>query len=379
MKKQKSTSWNNNVDDMFKQLKEMCFNSAEEDVKLYIKQLEIENKKLRKSEDSLKSEVIKLNEKVKCLETENHINSLSGKLFMKYKETVDDILYEEGEKAVLKLCKSLITPTYEVSDSDQLRAPVWIVLMTMFYDNRETIIEIMDYFNIKHPQNVNTFKLPCDWNEEELDYFMKAMAYNVVCNGCYFKDNLQFWYPTALMSVEDQCLKRPNTYTEIPWQFVLRNPLLKKSKYLSQIGKNLFTPYNYGYEHFLEIEKYTMLNTSEILTIIDNININDINKNNEKKFYQFIATHIELLSEKNYKYILDKFFEVLVNYHAYDCVSSDALFKMPTEYINKWFEISELSDIIKFIQCRLVEKTSQDNNFKSVVMNALIKKLKEDN
>ena len=104
--RKESAYCSNNVDDIFNQLKEMCFNSAEEDVKFHVKELESENNKLKESEDSLKSEVKKLREKVKSLESENHMNSLSGNLFTEYREKLENIPYEETENYVKKLLRA---------------------------------------------------------------------------------------------------------------------------------------------------------------------------------------------------------------------------------------------------------------------------------
>lgn len=373
--RKESAYCSNNVDDILNQLKEICFNSAEEDVKLYVKELENENNKLKESEDSLKSEVKKLRERVKSLESENHVNSLIGNLFTTYKEKLENIPYEEGEKAILNLCKSLITPTYEVSNSDQLQAPIWIVLMTMFYDNRETVIQIMDYFNIKHPQNVNTFKLPCDWNEEELDYFMKAMPYNVNCNGRVFEDNLKFWAPTSLYSPKDQCAKNLYCYTEIPWQYILRNPLIKKLKYLEQIGKNLFSSYVNPYINFLKLPKYQELTDEDLLIIIDNLDVDNLKDRYINSFYKFIFEYIELLNEKQHKDILDKFLELLINEHSYDSYSTDILLRMPTSYLHKWIKSVTPEISVQFILRQ--GKNVTDNKKLEDVYKSVVKALKD--
>ena len=375
MKRKESSYCSNNVDDIFNQLKEMCFNSAEEDVKLYVKELENENNKLRESEDSLKSEVMKLNERVKLLESEKHINSLSGNLFTNYKKKIEDIPYEEGEKEVLKLCKSLITPTYKVSDSDQLQAPVWIVLLTMFYNNRETVIQLMDYFNIRHPKNVNTFKLPCDWNEEELDYFMEAMPYNVNCNACVFEGNLKFWAPKALDSPKDQCITTRHYYTEIPWQFILRNPIIKKPKYLEQIGKNLFSSYVTSYINFLKLPEYQSLTDEELLLIINALDVSNLESARLSSFYKFIFEYVELLDEEEHKDILDKFLELLIKEHSYDSYSTDILLRMPTSYLNKWIKSVTPETSVQFILRQ--GKNVTDNKKLEDVYKSVVKSLKD--
>ena len=375
MSRKESDHCSNNVDDIFNQLKEMCFNSAEEHVKLYIKDIENENIKLKESENSLKSEVIKLNERVKLLESEKHINSLSGNLFTTYKKKIDDIPYEEGEKEVLKLCKSLITPTYEVSNSDQLQAPVWIVLMTMFYDNRETIIQIMDYFNIKHPQNVNTFKLPCDWNEEELDYFMEAMPYNVNCNNCVFEGNLKFWASEALDTPKEQCITNRHSYTEIPWQFVLRNALIKKRKYLERIGNNLFSSYVTPYINFLKLPEYQSLTDEELLLIINALDVSNLESARLSSFYKFIFEYVELLDEEEHKDILDKFLELLVKEHSYDSYSTDILLRIPTSYLNNWIKSVTPETSLQFILRQ--GKNITDNKKLADVYKSVVKSLKD--
>ena len=249
--------------------------------------------------------------------------------------------------------------------------------MTMFYNNRDTIISILDYFNINYPENINNFKLPCDWNEEELDYFMKAMPYNVNCNDCVFKDNLQFWYSTALLSVKDQCINRPSNYTKIPWQFVLRNPLLRKSKYLVKIGENLFASNNHKFnDNFLEFEKYQNLTAENLLMIFNSAKANHIVLNRDS--YNFLTKHLDILNLPSHKRLLDAYYKMLTSLNLYDCISSDKLLKLPVCYLEKWIRTARIHDILNFVdnnQEKLQKANKQVNELVlSMLTNKLIRK-----
>ena len=43
------------------------------------------------------------------------------------------------------------------------------------------------------PKNIENFRLPIDWTEEEMDIFFENMYKHVNCNGCSYKENLRYW------------------------------------------------------------------------------------------------------------------------------------------------------------------------------------------
>lgn len=103
--------------------------------------------------------------------------------------------------------------------------PLWLIALTNYYSHKDEVIEFLKILNIKLPKNIENFRLPIDWTEAEIDIFFITVYNHSNCNGCTYERNLNFWGTSSLDSVEEQCNRH---YSEIPWQFVLRNPILKK-------------------------------------------------------------------------------------------------------------------------------------------------------
>ena len=211
--------------------------------------------------------------------------------------------------------------TYEV--------PTWLGAIVNYYSNREFVIQVLNLLHVPMPDNIAKFRLPMDWTEEELDCFFDTMHNHIVCNGCTFKDNLRFWKPFALSSVEDNC----NTnYSEIPWQFVLRNPILLKDKYLKKIGQMAFEEhYISGWRYFYHIDKYQDLTTKQLKTIITNIEPCGANISKDNEVCKFLLRHIELIDDG---ILLDKLYKKY--YDSYDFRRDHLILKMPYSYMKRW-------------------------------------------
>lgn len=210
--------------------------------------------------------------------------------------------------------------------------PLWLIALTNYYSHKDEVIELLKILNIELPKNIENFRLPIDWTEAEMDIFFTTVYNHYNYNGCTYERNLKFWGTFSLDSVEEQCNRQ---YSGIPWQFVLRNPILKKEKYLRQIGEH-FTNKN-SWSSFLKIDEYLSLNDDEIKTIIDNIdfvkmsldkNIKNFENNNNSKF---LLRHINLIQNSIF---LDKIYDMFKSSYAFQ--HNNKILDMPAMYLEKW-------------------------------------------
>jgi D-mannonate dehydratase len=126
------------------------------------------------------------------------------------------------------------------------------------------------------------------------------MRKHIVCNSCTYADNLRFWHPHALDDVYNVCYNCL-TYTEIPWQFLLRNPNLLNKKYLKKIGKMAYEePYVSGWRYLFAIDKYQDLTDEQLKTIIKEIDGAEANISKENSVSEFLLRHLDLIEDDDY-------------------------------------------------------------------------------
>ena len=235
--------------------------------------------------------------------------------------------------------------------------PLWIGAMTQFYSNKDRVIDVLRLFDVKLPDNIENFRLPIDWNEEELDIFFDTVNNHVNCNGCTYEGNLKFWGRKSLDDVKTQCCK--NGYSEIPWQYVLRNPLLKKEKYLEKIGQNAFTPWRWN--SFYKIDRYLDLSDEEIKIILNNIDYTKLK--NKGDIEEFVLRHLKLIENDAF---LEKIYSLF--YNSYEFRYQKKILDMPYKYILKWAYDCK-NDATRFIEENKEHFTEEQR--KELLMKAL--------
>ena len=273
------------LDELFIEYREKCktillasVQSEIDDIKNNNIQLREENQKLRNEARQLKEEVKLSNEKCK--------NSLF----------IDLISNNINKDNFTKFLAVVYEKDYEESWSTE-ETPLWLRVLTEYYSHKNEIIEMFNILNIKRPKDINNFRLPIDWNEEELDIFFDTMRNHYNCNGNFFQYNLHFWSSSSLKSVKEQCNKN---YSEIPWQYVLRNPLLKTEKYLKLMGQKMTETHG---NNFANIYKYQNLNENEVKIILDNIDYAKLTGLKNNSIGNFILEYIHLIDNDDF---LDK-------------------------------------------------------------------------
>lgn len=304
------------VDELLKEFSDKCkevlidnVNSEIGAIKSDNEYLSAENKKLQKALKIAEKELGDIKK-----------NDAGAQLMSSFIKNLDP----SNDEQIYKFLSTMFESDYTESTYG---VPLWLGAMTNYYSHKGEVLQLLKVIGCKLPDGVETFRLPCDWNDDELQIFLDTMYNHVNCNGCTYQDNLRFWSPTALDSVYYMCNK---CYSEIPWQFVLRNPLLKQEKFLKQIGRHMLDKCNNWY-CFNMIEEYLELTNDEIKIILDNLELQVWTKKNES-VSKFILRHIDCVENEQF---LSKIYEF---YHdSYEFQYHNTIFKMPWKYVVRWF------------------------------------------
>ena len=146
---------------------------------------------------ALKLEVKLLKEQNEGLIKRSDLNTLALMVMYRAEKRL------ETKTQIEKFLDSLFVPTFE-----QVRLwehlPLWICALTRYYRDRDVVLQLLQFFKwCKNlPEKADTFRLPLDWPEQDVECWLKHMSVNYVCNGkLYDWDNLEWWAPFALKDI----------------------------------------------------------------------------------------------------------------------------------------------------------------------------------
>lgn len=343
------------MDEILEEFQQKCREVLLDDINSTIGSIKHTNEYLTKENDELKKALSQAEKNLRELKKNTEKFSLMEVLVNGVKNTVENA-ESKDEKVYgfldLVFERDYIEQTYDV--------PLWIGAMTQFYSNREKVIEILKMFDIKLPNEIKNFRLPIDWNEEEMDIFFDTMHNHYNCNGCTYEGNLRFWGSASLENVKTQCNRN---YSQIPWQYVLRNPLLKKKRYLTKIGKNAYSSNGYSghWESFYRIDSYLDLSSEEIKTILININEAKLKKNDE--ISKFVLRNLKYVEDDEF---LKKIYSLF--HDSYDFKYGKKILEMPYKYMLQWV-CDHNNDAAKFVEDNKEHFTEEQR--KELLMKAL--------
>lgn len=331
------------IDEIVSEFSNKCVDILMNNVKSDIGQLIKENEKLNKDNDNYKT-LIKELKKEQQNKNENEFKSnllstLSDNILKKFKNCSNE------KQFLINFCELIFDTEIPIEREDITECPVWLILAVKHYSYKKEIIDILNYFNIKYPDELCNLRLPNEWNESELDIFFKNMPNHYNCNCCNYANNLRFWKSRALYSVEKQC---SYSYSEIPWQIILLNPLLKKEKYLKQIGENIFAGRR-NWIYFIRILDYQNFTSEEFNYLINSIKLDEVDEDYYEDFYKFFKPYIEKLDYNTQKPIFDKFFSCLCEYNKYYIEHTPILLSLPVDYIKKWFKNTDAKKAFEYL------------------------------
>lgn len=308
------------LDELLSEFKEKCTKILLEDVNSQMGMIKHESEYLKKENERLMIALSQAEKSLRESEKDREKLALMKTLTDGIKNTVKDA--EDKETKIYGFLNLTFKRDYIEKSCD---APLWIGAMTQFYSSKDKVLDVLRLFDIKMPDNVENFRLPIDWNEDELDIFFDTMHNHYVCNGCIYEGNLRFWSGSSLKDVKSQC---GHNYSEIPWQYVLRNPLLKKKKYLTKIGKNAFNCCDH-WRYFYQIDKYLDLSDDEIKTILNNIDYAKLTNNGDVA--DFALRNLKNIENDGF---LEKIYSLF--YKSYDFSYRKKILEMPYKYMLQW-------------------------------------------
>lgn len=306
---------------------------------------EFKNYLIESTQSSATSEIAKLNDKNEKLRQENRmLSNKNNELQKRLKTSVQNDISSQilskyiSECNIYDIIEVLFHKTF---DENTCEVPEFWSTYVNYYNDRKEIILLLRSVGVEMPDKLEDIVLPHEWNEELLDKFFDTMYSHYNCNGTTYKDNLRFW--TYQMAAHPFDTKFFSCYDEIPWQFLLRNPLLNSKKYAKKIAKEM-NKGDYGV-YFSKICDYQELSQDVLQTIIDNLEL----VNNEK-VANFLIEHISLVTNEKK---LDKLYSTLVNKYG----GVKYILQMPQKYQILYAKsLSSTEKMIEFLKLTKLSK-----------------------
>ena len=356
--------------DKQQELRALLEETIDEQVEQRVSQIKSDNAKLSATVNELQGKVsLLVNER-----DESRNIAKDAKVLLEVVELFKARLSSIQDKSiraefVYNLLKLFFEPDFEESTYD---CPIWLGAVVNFYSHKDIVVKLLKTLDIDVPQNIDKFRLPQDWTIYELDIVFDTMRKHIVCNSCTYADNLRFWQPNALADVYDICYNG-HCYTEIPWQFLLRNPNLLNSKYLKKIGKMAYEePYVSGWRYLFLIDKYQNLTDNQIKTIINQIDGAGANISKENSVSEFLLRHLDLIEDG---ILIDKIYKKY--WDSYSFRSENKILKMPVSYLELWIKEKTKTDSRETLDWIIRNKNKfseeQKNKLLKLVMSEVLK------
>ena len=176
--------------------------------------------------------------------------------------------------------------------------PTWFKLLFNYYEDRDRLFSIMDLFDFKYLTWAKEFKMPYDYNKEELKLFIDSKYDRYITNGEIFSENTGFFWETIRVNKGNthEILTNRKAFSDyIPWQLVLSNPLWLEEDMFSIILKALKNKQPYSY-YYYAIQNYLTISNDQIKALADLLptnNLYDIHK-------KFIECNINIIRENEW-------------------------------------------------------------------------------
>lgn len=312
------------VDDLLIEYKEKCEEALRASINADFAQVKEENKFLKERNTDLHNDINNLK---KLYDEERHKNET-----IVLDNSIIDILKnqistketnEDKNKSVYALFNLLFDKDYNERFSKEDNEEFILGCLVEFYSHKEDIIKIFKVLGYTSKYDLSKFILPTEWSRDELFYFFDEIDNRSNTNGTCFEDNIQFWKGFAYNTAKEQCDYR---YSNIPWQFVLRNKGLKDSDFLILIGTNINRKYS-GYK-LLSFDKYLDLTDDEKKIVFKYIDFANINCSSEG--FNLIKRNIHLFNDKQ----LEIIFEICKNKYEFSC-DWGFISKLPMKFVKK--------------------------------------------
>lgn len=263
-------------------------NNRVSDIKI---QLEDSEKKLIKTKNKL-NKIEKENEKLNKLKSQIE-------MFKVFKELIDENNFFNFASFV-----NLKSNNIGITGMESEDIPNWFKLLFKYYEDKEKLFILMDMFNIEYPSWAKEYKMPYDYNEEELLLFADLKKYDrYVTNGCIFEGNIGFFWRNIRSNkgkTRDILTSKYAFDSAIPWQLILLNPLWTKENIFNKIIENLKKKQRDSY-YFFVIQNYIKISDEQIkemAKLLPKDNFYDVHK----KFIEINKNILKIIPELAIKY-----------------------------------------------------------------------------
>ena len=175
--------------------------------------------------------------------------------------------------------------------------------MCNYYSHKEDMLALMDFFGIPIVSNIENFRLPIDYNEEEVAVIIKNIGNTSNCNGTYYRNNLKFATSSLLKPI-----KSVGNFDNFMWQYFLKNPYVLN--HLEEIGSNIN---HYKYYIFAQLDKYQELTDEQKKILLRGLTPEMFKrKNDNKEWQEFALRNIHLIEDNQV------FIQLAANLDPYD-------------------------------------------------------------
>lgn len=309
------------LDQKMEELKDYLRDSVKSELKNKLESLSKKNENLEKTKIDLNSEISKLRNENNSLKILNNASSI-----LLNKITKDNIF----EIVSILFEKTFNENTYE--------CPTWFGILVNYYNDRYEIIELLKFAGIEIPKEAVDIVLPHEWDKGKINLFFETMHRHVNCNGNSFSDNLRhFSWKDAL----NPMTKNYSSYDEIPWQFVLRNPILNSLEYAEKMVIEINKGGN-G-QNFSKITEYQKLDDNVLSYMISNIK--PVVKYKDSIVNHLLIKHIELMTDE--QYIADLYKVLLNRWRPYETIAKMS-FDYQTKYATTLERIDQVLEFFKY-------------------------------
>lgn len=242
----------------------------------------------------------------------------------------------------------------DISGMNTEKLPLWFKLLVKHYDDKVKLFSLMDLFNVNYPDFAKQIKLPYDYNEEELDLIFNNLKKMYVCNGQIYDYNIGFWYDEfynhGINKFDIKKVFKSSSYVDIPWQLLLKNPLLVTEKYFNKIIESLKKKIEHAH-YFYRIQEYQTITEEQARQMADHLpnTLWDVHK-------RFIENNKNIL--KTHPVFVEKYISNINDNHYSPFYYLNYPVDVQKDYIRKYRGYETKLNLIKKMDISKEEKTA---------------------
>ena len=228
--------------------------------KTKIRSIEKENVKLRKEKEELEDELKRHREQIKQLQSAvSVLPTIKEKL---NEDNIENLLVGFGYQR-----EEQYRDHYD-------KAPKWFALIMMYYSIRETVLNLLDLAQIEYPSWAKSIKLPQDFDEQEVEWFLSNKSnyrgyYDEMMGG----NRVAYYKPLKAYkgNIKDMLNREPYLWAySLPLDSLLKNPLLITDRFFEKI-LNIIDTKEEKSHYFFEIASYQRLDDRQIKALADRL------------------------------------------------------------------------------------------------------------